>query len=124
MKKIFVSHPFGNKGSNKVVIAEISRNIVKLGAMPVSPVHMFGFLDDSNPVEREQAMEFCEEIICEEIIRYCDELWLCGAWEESAGCQAELLAALSEAIPVHIVTGWDGDEPVFDKERPFVSAEG
>jgi len=120
MKKIYVAHPYGGKYSNRVAISDICRKIVKLGAMPVSPVHMFGFMDDGGPGERRRALEFCEEII-----QYMDELWLCGAWEKSEGCQAELLAALGEMITIRVVVGWNGDEPVFaNEQKPSVTAEG
>ena len=108
MKKIYVAHPFEGKELNKLRIDEICRKIVKLGAMPISPVHMFGFMNDANPFDRKRALEFCEEII-----QYCNEFWLCGEWEKSEGCQAEALVALSELITIRVVVGWDGDEPLF-----------
>jgi len=114
MKKIYVAHPFGGREIQKVIIGEICRRIIKLGAMPISPVHMFGFMDDGVPDERKRAMEFCEEII-----QYMDELWLCGAWEKSEGCQREHNIALLELVPVYEVAGWSGDRPLFkDNVKP------
>jgi hypothetical protein len=112
VKKIYVAHPFGGKPENMQAIAEVCRKIVKLGAMPVSPVHMFSFMDDGVPEERKRALEFCTETIPD-----MDEFWLCGEWEKSEGCQSDLFVALSELIPIRIVIGWDGDVPIFAEEK-------
>lgn len=63
MKKIFVSHPYEGKRSNTIAISDICRKLVSLGVIPISPVHMFGFLDDGLLDERKLAMEFCKKII-------------------------------------------------------------
>jgi hypothetical protein len=120
LKAIFVSHPFGGKESNLKAISDICRRLVNFGVLPISPVHMFGFMHDNIPAERKRAMEFCEDII-----QYVDELWLFGEWEKSEGCQNEHLAVLLEMIPVRVVIGWDGEEPVFaESKMPSAATEG
>jgi hypothetical protein len=43
-----------------------------------------------------------EEILswCLEILKDCDEIWLCGDWSHSVGCRAEFDTALNLRIPI------------------------
>ena len=113
MKCIYVAHPYRGKKQNKEAITHICQRLVKLGVMPVSPIHAFGFLHDDIPSERHRALEFCEELLT-----MSDELWLFGEWEKSNGCVMERNVALSEFKPIRVVTGWiaglDGYIPIFD----------
>lgn len=97
MKKVFVSHPFRNNPTeNMKAIAEICRNLAEKGeVMPISPVHAFAFLDDTNPDHRELALGYCAELIA-----VCDKLWLYGDWENSEGCQMEASFAYAWGIEV------------------------
>lgn len=109
MKCIYLAHPYGGKKQNKEAITHICQRLVKLGVMPVSPVHAFDFLHDNLPSERHMALEFCEELVT-----MADELWLFGEWEKSDGCLMERNVALTEFIPIRVVEGWIGDLPIFD----------
>ena len=109
MKCIYVAHPFRGKRQNKEAITHICQRLVKLGVMPVSPVHAFSFLSDNIPSERHRACEFCEEFVT-----MADELWLFGEWEKSEGCLMERNVALAEFVTIRVVHGWIGDRPTFD----------
>lgn len=113
MKKIYVAHPYLGKKQNKEAITHICRALVKLGIMPISPVHAFGFLHDNIPEEREKALGFC----CE-LVETADELWLFGDWERSDGCLIERNVALLELVPIYEVIGWEGDVPIFKGDGP------
>ena len=109
MRTIFVSHPYAGKPENAQAINEICRKLVKLGVMPISPVNMFSFLDDSKPWDRELALKFCEELLT----GYSCEIWFFGDWEKSEGCYKEYLTALLELVTIRVVIGWDGCYPFF-----------
>jgi len=132
MKCIYVAHPYQGKKQNREAITHICQRLVKLGVMPVSPIHAFGFLHDNIPGDRHKALEFCEELLT-----MSDELWLFGEWEKSDGCVFERNVALVEMIPTRVVTGWiagrDGYIPIFDDapewlklgtEKPLAETEG
>lgn len=114
MKKIFVSHPYQGKKQNKAAIQHTCRALVKLGVIPISPVHAFGYLDDNVKTERLKALDFC----CE-LVEISDELWLFGDWEHSHGCNKEHNVALMELIPVYEVIGWFRGVPVFKGDGPM-----
>lgn len=113
MKKVYIVHPFGGKRSNMQAITAICRNLTKLGIMPISPVHAFGFFNDKVPEERNKAMEMREEMV-----EMCGALFLCGDWRKSEGCHIEMNVALLELIPIYEVAGWRGDKPVFKCDAP------
>ena len=115
LKRIFVSHPFrGNEAENYREITTICRRLMKIGIMPISPIHAFSFMREYAPGERETALKF-GKVLMEEVAR---EHWLFGAWRQSDGCQEELDWARELVIPVRIVTGWDGDYPIFAGDWP------
>ena len=121
MKKIYICHPFKGKKQNKEAITRICRALVKLGIMPISPIHALSFLHDNIKSERLKALEFC----CE-LVEAADELWLFGDWERSDGCLIERNVALLELIPIYKVGGWDGDVPLFkgDGEPKWFNDKG
>ena len=108
MKKIYVAHSYRGLRSNYQAITHICRNLVKMGVLPISPIHAFGFLHDNIKKERLKALEFC----CE-LVETADELWLFGDWGRSDGCLIERNAALLELVPIYEVIGWEGDVPLF-----------
>lgn len=112
MKHIFVSHPYQGKKQNKEAITHICRNLIKLGVMPISPVHAFSFLNDNAPEERSKALELCEELVSG-----CDCLFSCGEWEKSEGCILEHNVALMEMIAIYELIGWKDDMPIFKDGR-------
>ena len=95
MKKVYIIHPFQGKEENLEKIGQICRAIANMGFLPVSPVHVFSFLDDSIPEERKQALKLCQELV-----KVCDQAWLFGDWEKSEGCKIEIQAAEETGVPV------------------------
>lgn len=98
MRKIFVSHPYADcPEKNKKKVNEICRGLITQGYMPISPLHLFSFLDNDN--FREQILQ-----ICFDLIDLSDEVWVYG---ESEGCNMELEYALLINKPIKILTGGD-----------------
>lgn len=112
MKRIYVSHAYGGKKSNKEAITHICQALVKMGVIPISPVHSFSYLNDKVAEERSRALEFCEELV-----ELCDELWLFSEWEKSEGCILERNVALIEMIPIRVVDGWRDGLPIIRGEN-------
>ena len=78
MKRVFISHPFSkNMLINTMKINKICKDIK--GYLPISPVHLFSFME--NDEEREEIMQ-----VCFALIDLCDEIWIYG---ESEGCNLE-----------------------------------
>jgi hypothetical protein len=94
-KRVYIAHPFEGKELNKRLIGEICYEIAAKGHLPVSPVHSFSFLNDGIPRERQKALELCKELVLT-----CDEVWMCGDWPHSEGCQIEMQVALENNIPI------------------------
>ena len=108
MRKIYVSHKYQGKKQNKEAISHICRNLVKMGVMPISPVHAFGFLNDNVTEERARAMEFCDSLV--EVV---DEIWFFGEWWKSEGCILEMIKAAKGKQTIRVVNGWNEDRPIF-----------
>jgi hypothetical protein len=112
MRKIYICHPFQGKKSNMQAITHICQRLAHFEVMPISPVHAFYYLNDKVPEEHDKAMGFCKELV--EMV---DELWLFGEWEKSEGCHIEYTVALMELIPVYEIVAWNGDMPIFARDR-------
>jgi hypothetical protein len=77
MKKVFISHPFaddpiGNRRRADKLCKRIAQNEKFI---PISPLHLFGFLEDD--ARREDIMEVCFDLMdmCEEVwVFYYDEM--------------------------------------------------
>jgi len=83
MKRVFISHPFsGDEVENTRKADEICKKIMEsdVDVLPVSPLHLFSFLEDDGGV-REAIMTQCYYMILS-----CDELWSFG---DSKGCVRE-----------------------------------
>lgn len=95
MKKVYVAHPYGGKEENKQAVENIIRQFVKQhpDIFFVSPIHSIGFL--YHDVDYEHGMKYCFELL-----RMCDELWLCPGWQKSLGCNMEKKFAEEHGIPV------------------------
>ncbi|SPF51197.1 conserved hypothetical protein [Candidatus Desulfosporosinus infrequens] len=114
MKKVYICHPFNGKKQNLQAITHICQALTKFGVIPISPVHSFSYLSDKVPEQRALALTFCEELVSS-----CDAIFLCGAWEQSEGCNREHNVALMEMIPIYNIDGWDGDKPLFRRNLPL-----
>ena len=95
MKRVYIIHPFQGKEENRKKIDKICRAVAKMGFLPVSPVHAFGFLKDEVPEERELALKLCQELV-----KGCDQAWRFGDWEKSEGCNIEIRVAKRAGIPI------------------------
>ena len=83
MKKIFVSHPLtGNIEGNRKIERQLTKEIIAAGAgLPISPLQLFGFIEEETEEQRKPIME-----ICKDLIKVCDEVWIYG---DSPGCKEE-----------------------------------
>lgn len=102
MKRIFISHPrTGNPALNRRRADAVCRELLREGALPVSPLHLFGFMDGGEMGRREAAA------VCFRLIDLCDALYVYG---DSPCTRAEVRYAWSIGKPVsdRTVTDWDG----------------
>lgn len=88
MKRVYISH--SNRNDRENCFNEMSRICYSIAnshenIMPISPLHMFSFLDDTNEEERYKALEYCLNLISD-----CDEIWAFGNWEDSEECIKEV----------------------------------
>ena len=87
MKRVFISHPFSSDPEgNRVRVDIICHDLVKQGILPISPLHLFSFMEDD--LQREEILR-----VCFRLIDICDEVWVCG---DSEGCRKEREYALSQ----------------------------
>lgn len=94
-KKVYIAHPYDGLEHNKINVENIIKDLIKKhdDVLFISPIHLFGYLYYDVPYE--EGMEYCLEILKE-----CDELWLCKGWEGSRGCCMEFDYATEHCIPI------------------------
>ena len=95
VKRIFISHPYKDdpKG-NKKRVDTICRELARKGdILPISPLHLFSFMEDD--LQRESILR-----VCFGLIDICDEVWIYG---DSEGCRREAIYAKSVGKPVRMV---------------------
>ncbi len=102
--RIYVIHAFrgtgrpGEREANKARISAICKTLLALGALPISPVHMLdGLFDDTDPVQREQALRCCESAM-----DLADVAWAFGE-TSSEGCTREIVQAQRLRKPLRFV---------------------
>lgn len=102
-RKIYVLHPYcgqgrqGEREANHQRIGEICREIIRIGHVPISPIHALSFLDDRDQQDRATALKLCRPLI-----EVADEIWAFviarrmfnpstggfeEQWVESQGCR-------------------------------------
>lgn len=95
MRKVYIAHPLrgANREKNVEEVTKICKKVVELfpDVIPVSPIHMFSYLDNESKVLR----------FCLETVKECEALWLFGDWEKSTGCGYEHNVAKSKNLVVH-----------------------
>ena len=94
MKRVFISYPFASDPEgNRKKVDSICRDLAGKGVLPISPLHLFGFMD--NDLQREEIMR-----VCFRLIDICDEVWVYG---DSEGCRMELEYApsIGKVVRVH-----------------------
>ena len=95
MKWVFVSHPYKDdpKGNKKRVDTICRELAEKDDILPISPLHLFSFMENDD--NREEILQ-----VCFRLIDICDEVWI---YEDSEGCRMELEHARSigKVVRVH-----------------------
>lgn len=82
MKNVFISHPLkGDFEGNRKKVDTICKESIEQGLLPISPLHLFHFLDKETPKLRNEIMK-----VCYELIDISDEVWIYG---DSEGCRLE-----------------------------------
>ena len=92
MRRVFISHPYKDdpKG-NKKRVDTICRGLAeKDDILPISPLHLFSFMENDD--NREEILQ-----VCYRLIDICDEVWIDG---DSEGCEKEREYALSRGKKV------------------------
>ena len=86
MKWVFVSHPYKDdpKGNKKRVDAICRELAERDDILPISPLHLFSFLENDD--KREEILQ-----VCFRLIDISDEVWIYG---NSEGCRKEKMYAL------------------------------
>ena len=81
MKRVFISHPYKDdpKGNKKRVDTICRELAEKDDILPISPLHLFSFME--NDEKREEILQ-----VCYRLIDICDEVWIYG---DSEGCKRE-----------------------------------
>ena len=91
VKRVFISHPFSSDPEgNRVRVDIICHDLVKQGILPISPLHLFSFMENDD--KREEILQ-----VCFRLIDICDEVWIYG---DSEGCKKEREYALSRGKKV------------------------
>jgi len=66
MKRVYICHPFSDDPVfNRQRVNEICKNIIRneKDVLPISPIHLFGFIDEETAPLREEIMKVCYELI-------------------------------------------------------------
>lgn len=95
MKRVYVAHPYGGLEENKQLVEQYIKEFIKIDKdiLFISPIHATGFL--YNEVSYEKGMDYCLELLSS-----CDELWLCGDWTSSKGCNMEFNFAIEHGVKI------------------------
>ena len=95
MKRVFISHPYKDdpKGNKKRVDTICRGFAEKDDILPISPLHLFSFMENDD--NREEILQ-----VCFRLIDICDEVWIYG---DSEGCRSEAKYAKSVGKPVRMV---------------------
>ena len=92
MRRVFISHPYkDDPKENKKLVDTICMELAeKDDILPISPLHLFSFMEDD--LQREEILH-----VCFRLIDICDEVWIYG---DSEGCEKERDYALSRGKKV------------------------
>jgi len=95
MRLVFISHPYkDDPNGNKKRVDTICRELAERDdILPISPLHLFSFMENDD--KREEILQ-----VCFRLIDICDEVWTYG---DSEGCRMELEYARSigKVVRVH-----------------------
>ena len=95
MRRVFISHPYKDdpKGDKKRADAICRELAERDDILPISPLHLFSFME--NDEKREEILQ-----VCFRLIDICDEVWIYG---DSEGCRREAKYAKNVGKPVKMV---------------------
>jgi cell division FtsZ-interacting protein ZapD len=95
---IYISHPYGGKEENKLKVEEVIKKLVVENPSEtyISPIHCFGFMYEL--VDYQSGLEMCLRLL-----ESCDKMLVFGDWQNSRGCNAEILHAGFNHIQYEIV---------------------
>jgi hypothetical protein len=95
MSWVLISHPYTDDptGTNKRVDTICRELEERDGILPISPLHLFSFMENDD--KREEILQ-----VCFRLIDICDEVWIYG---DSEGCRREAKYAKSVGKPVRMV---------------------
>lgn len=98
MKVAYIAHQFNGNPENVKDAERIILHLIKdhPDFTFYSPLHNTGFFYFA--MDYETGMKHCFELL-----RRCDELWLCPGWENSKGCNLELAYAREHKIPTYVL---------------------
>ena len=112
MKKVYICSPCRGDYENNIQRAkEYSKAATGKGCIPITPhIYLTQFMDDTNPAERELALEMGRELVL-----MCDELWAFGLYCPTAGMAAEIDLAREHGIPVR--NGFEAISEITEPEK-------
>ena len=116
MKRVFISHPYKDdpKG-NKKRVDTICRGLAeKDDILPISPLHLFSFMDSDK--YREHIM-----FACFALIDICDEV---RAYGDNEGCREEMLYAVKKGKKVVVKHGKTDKAKYRDSKKDCFSNKG
>ena len=99
-KRVFISHPLMSEGTpaeNYLKVDAICKRALQQGVIPLSPLHLFGFVETETPELRVEILE-----VCKRMIEMSDEVWSYG---DQGGCALEKVWAEQCRIPVKDMRG-------------------
>ena len=81
MKKVYIAHPFASDPeTNRQKVDSICKNLKDV--IPISPLHLFSFIEEETPQLRAEIMD-----VCLNLINMCDEIYVYGiskgTWKEA-----------------------------------------
>ena len=95
LKRVFVSHPLYSEGTvadNMCNVDVICRELLQEGVLPVSPLHLFGYMEGETTEQRAAVLN-----VCKDLIGLCDELYSYGS---KGGCGLEINWAKMHGVPI------------------------
>ena len=98
MKLIYIAHPYGGKQENIDKVQALILDLLQKHPDHTfySPLHATGFF--YSQLTYLDGMEHCFKALSR-----CDELWLCGDWESSRGCNMDYGFAKAKGIPIKLI---------------------
>lgn len=98
MRTIYISHPFGGEQENVEKVKKIIKGLKRKHPDYIfhSPLYATGFFYNELSYLVGMRHRF-------EALSRCDELWLCGNWQDSKGCCMEYGFAKAKGMPIKFI---------------------